>query len=1234
MVVTNKNKNKESISVFITAIKTLRVPYPGFSGDFILKTVCRWVDLFNHLGAYIQLIKKITLTSLNRTIFHLNSQAYSLNMLQIFFESEKFLKKGLSILDICINLNIFIPHYCFHYELSIAGNCRMCLIEVDTAQKPVASCAINVRPNIKIKTNSFIVKRAREGILEFLLINHPLDCPVCDQGGECDLQDEALIYGNDRGRFYNNIDFKKSVRDFIFNPMVKVQLTRCILCTRCVRFLNEVASISTVGLIGRGMQSEIGLYKDGKSVITELGSTVTDFCPVGALTVKPYALEYRAWDELYIESIDLSDSLCSSIRVYSDLKKITRILPQYNTDLEVNWIHDKTRHLTDGLVNKQLGYPLYREFTLIWKNIDVVYPKKIRESNIKFIRTSWKNISFRISAIFKVCYTNKFNSFKIKTFLGDYLDLFTLLKLKELSLVHGTNEIFNLSEKVLHGRTELVNEDFDGNYLFQINDFSKFKNFFLINVNLRIENPVLNSKLRQKVLWDKQARVFYLGAVNQLTYKYVHLGTTTKIFLKFIEGRHYYFNFLKKDLFNDNVIKPNLLIYSSELKKNYKNSCYRVFFNSLRELNKFFVIVYLAKGASSTASLDLSVDRFNISQKRFDTSCEKTTEDFCNYFIGCNEFLLNSVTFLNMYNHQMSIYQHYSGDNYFNFVDFFLPSYSHYESEKEFYINCFGILRLTKRNFFNITQEVRDNNEITKFVYNNINKNILKKDFSTSIGNTVELVYLRKQRDFNKKILKKFTKILQKIDRRNIIDLDLKKKNKFVLYTKVRELISKLPSRKIVSIKNRIDLANYVDCLVFCLFKKLLNVSSVKDFYLYKKNFLRVNYYLSYNYIDLYLKRKKFLLGFHIPYICFKERIIAISINRLKMKVSIYFNKVIFNFEKSGLSFEDYQFNNNFEKKIVLTHMSKNFNKYKNDYTNYVTKLSNVDSYKCVNNDYFRRNEVLANTYFELFELDKVLLKFQVYFNYLLSLGLFRVNRPTLFIYFKSRLTVIPSNLYKNFSFKQVKAHKNFLKRNYTNYLKSEDFKKLYDIVCTTNVNKLTLLFSKVFTVTENTEYTYENSESNEDFYDFTHHEKLFNANLLFYDDAQTYKEECYLVYKKLISLLTKSLFISGTSYNEINDVKFRKIAHKNAIVSFEKKKKYLAKINPITSYLPIHLYDKQRFKFFCITEINFYVSFVHFYVISYKVRNFYKKDLLSYYSKNMCIMSTLNFKHRSNFKL
>jgi len=423
----------------------------------------------------------------------------------------------------------------------------MCLIEVNGAQKPVASCAVNVRPNIQIKTNSFIVKRAREGILEFLLINHPLDCPICDQGGECDLQDEALIYGNDRGRFYTDIDLKRIVIDFIFGPMVKVQLTRCILCTRCVRFLDEIAHSATIGLTGRGESSEIGTYTEEKNIITELGSTVTDFCPVGALTVKPYALEYRSWDELYIESIDLSDSLCSSIRVYSDLRKITRILPQYNTELEVNWINDKTRHLTDALAKKQLGYPLYREINLLtWKDFNVLIPKKIREANIPFMKTSWKNLSFRISMIFKLCYKNKFKDFKIKTFLGDYLDIFSLLKLKELSLLHGTNEIFNLSEKVLNGRTDLVNEDFDNNYLFKINDFSRFKNFFLINVNLRIENPVLNSKLRQKVLWDKQAKVFYVGAVNKLTYKYEHLGTTTKSFLKFIEGRHYYFNFLKK----------------------------------------------------------------------------------------------------------------------------------------------------------------------------------------------------------------------------------------------------------------------------------------------------------------------------------------------------------------------------------------------------------------------------------------------------------------------------------------------------------------------------------------------------------------------------------------------------------------------------------------------------------------------------------------------------------------
>merc|ERR1712100_161979 len=198
----------------------------------------------------------------------------------------------------------------------------MCLVEVERAPKPVASCAWPVQPGMVVKTDSPLVHKAREGVMEFLLANHPLDCPICDQGGECDLQDQSMRYGADRGRFYHINDLKRSVTDIMCNHFVELILTRCIHCTRCVRFLNEVAGDYTLGMLGRGNSSEIGLYTD--SILTsELSSNITDFCPVGALTIKPYALNKRPWEEIYLESIDLSDSLCVPLRVYSNGKRIS-----------------------------------------------------------------------------------------------------------------------------------------------------------------------------------------------------------------------------------------------------------------------------------------------------------------------------------------------------------------------------------------------------------------------------------------------------------------------------------------------------------------------------------------------------------------------------------------------------------------------------------------------------------------------------------------------------------------------------------------------------------------------------------------------------------------------------------------------------------------------------------------------------------------------------------------------
>ena len=288
--------------------------------------------------------------------FYLNKRGYNYNLIQQFLKKKLIHKKNISILDICNNLDETIPHYCYHFNLSIAGNCRMCLVELYKAAKPVVACSVEISPDQRISTETILVTRARQGIMEFLLVNHPLDCPLCDQGGECDLQDESLTYGSDRGRFYHSRDKKRSVNELICNNFINLILTRCIHCTRCVRFLNEITGEYSLGMLGRGKGSEIGLYTN-TLLSSELSSNITDFCPVGALTIKYYGLKERFWEEDYIESIDLSDSFCVPIRVYTSGLRIKRILPEFNTDLKLSWITEKTRFLWDGMIIQQLDYP-------------------------------------------------------------------------------------------------------------------------------------------------------------------------------------------------------------------------------------------------------------------------------------------------------------------------------------------------------------------------------------------------------------------------------------------------------------------------------------------------------------------------------------------------------------------------------------------------------------------------------------------------------------------------------------------------------------------------------------------------------------------------------------------------------------------------------------------------------------------------------------------------------------
>src|SRR6187455_821459 len=269
-----------------------------------------------------------------------------------------------TLLQACEAAGAEIPRFCFHERLSIAGNCRMCLIEVVGMPKPQASCAMGVKdlppnkdgsPKI-LNTKTPMVKKAREGVMEFLLINHPLDCPICDQGGECDLQDQAMAYGVDASRYQEN---KRAVEEKYIGPLVKTIMTRCIHCTRCIRFSSEVAGVSELGATGRGEDMEITTYLE-QAMTSELQANVVDLCPVGALTSKPYAFKARPWELSKTESVDVMDALGSNIRVDSRGKAVMRILPRMNEAVNEEWISDKTRHCVDGLGVQRLDRPYLR----------------------------------------------------------------------------------------------------------------------------------------------------------------------------------------------------------------------------------------------------------------------------------------------------------------------------------------------------------------------------------------------------------------------------------------------------------------------------------------------------------------------------------------------------------------------------------------------------------------------------------------------------------------------------------------------------------------------------------------------------------------------------------------------------------------------------------------------------------------------------------------------------------
>ena len=420
---------------------------------------------------------------------------------------------GLTVLQACEQIGIEIPRFCYHERLTVAGNCRMCLVEMERAPKPVASCAMPVGEGMVITTNSPAVKKMRQGVMELLLIHHPLDCPICDQGGECDLQDQAVGYGWDRSRFMED---KRSVKDKTFGPLIKAMMTRCIHCTRCIRFSSEIAGVPEMGTTGRGEHMEVGTYIE-KALTSELSGNMIDLCPVGALTSNPYSFDTRPWELKKTESVDVMDAVGSAIRVDTKGGEVMRVLPRLNEDVNEEWVSDKTRFACDGLKSQRLDSPYVR-----------------RDGKLE--KASWNEAFEAISKKVKGMDGSKFASIT-----GDLACAESMTALKDLTAAIGSIKI-----DCRQDGTKLDTKCRAG-YVFNttIAGIEDSDACLIIGANTRREAPIINARLRKRYLMGG-FKAGMIGENVDLTFSCENLGAGTDTLSEIADGKHKFAQVLKK----------------------------------------------------------------------------------------------------------------------------------------------------------------------------------------------------------------------------------------------------------------------------------------------------------------------------------------------------------------------------------------------------------------------------------------------------------------------------------------------------------------------------------------------------------------------------------------------------------------------------------------------------------------------------------------------------------------
>ena len=552
---------------------------------------------------------------------------------------EVEVEDGLTVLQACEKAGFEIPRFCYHEKLSIAGNCRMCLVEMEKSPKPIASCAMPASEGMVIKTNTPKIEKSRKGVMEFLLANHPLDCPVCDQGGECDLQDQSMFYGIDKSRFKEN---KRAVPEKNMGPLIKTQMTRCIHCTRCVRFATEIAGVPELGAIGRGEDMQITTYLE-QSVQSELSGNVIDLCPVGALTSKPYVFEARPWELKKTETIDVMDAVGSNIRVDTYDWEVKRVLPIINEDINEEWISDKTRYACDGLLNQRLDTPYIKY-------------------NNKFEKASWDEVYKIIKS--KIENTKKD---KICGFVGDLTNMETSFIFKEFF-----DRTLNTNRYESRSSQRFIDNSVRENYLFNstINGIEETDLILLIGTNPRFEATMVNARIRKAYL-KNNTKILSLNDIGDLTYPYKFLDGKTQTIKDIFENK----NDVAKDIISSK--KPMIIFGESFLNTKSASYLFYSFKNFLTKNDKFtnewnpFNILSTDAATVGNFDLDIINDKEDLIKELNENKFELV------YLLGQDNLIFNKKN-------EFVIYQGSHGDKGAEIADIILPGAAYTEQSAHF----------------------------------------------------------------------------------------------------------------------------------------------------------------------------------------------------------------------------------------------------------------------------------------------------------------------------------------------------------------------------------------------------------------------------------------------------------------------------------------------------------------------------------------------------------------------